>query len=80
MRTVIVRIYANEETISGNFRLVREEDPRCDILYDIGNATIIMHGAFKGMKFCVKTDLKIREGKITAVGKNMLRVENAKEY
>lgn len=77
---IIVRIYANEETISGNFRLVREEDPRCDILYDIGNATIIMHGAFhKGMKFCVKTDLKIRDGKITAVGKNMLRVENAKE-
>ncbi|TAH72903.1 MAG: glycoside hydrolase family 95 protein [Anaerolineaceae bacterium] len=77
---IIVRIYAREELISGNFWLTREEDPRCDISYDLGNATIIMHGAFhKGMRFCVKTDLKIRGGKITHVGENMLRVEDARE-
>jgi len=77
---IIVRIYAGEEPVSGNFRLVREEDPRCDISYDLGNATIIMHGAFHGgMKFCVKADLKIRGGKISKAGSNMLRVEGAKE-
>lgn len=77
---IIVRIYAREELISGNFWLTREEDSRCDISYDLGNATIIMNGAFhKGMDFCVKTDLKVRGGTITPVGENMLRVEGAYE-
>jgi len=75
-----VRIYAREELFSGNFWLYRKEDPRCDISFELGNATIIMHGAFhKGMKFCVKADLRIREGKIIPVGKNILRVENSRE-
>lgn len=77
---IIVRIYAEEETISGDFWLCREEDPRCDISYDLGNATIIMHGAFhQGMKFCVKTDFKVREGSIKSVSDNTLRIEDAKE-
>lgn len=77
---IIVRIYAKEELISGNFWLDREDDPRCDISYNRGKATIIMHGAFhQGMKFCVKTDIKIRGGKITPVGENKLRVEDSHE-
>lgn len=77
---LITRIYAREETISGTFWLDRVEDPRCDISYDIENEAIIMHGAFhQGMKFCVKADLQIRGGKITPLGENKLRVENALE-
>jgi len=77
---IIVRIYADEKPISGNFWLLRQEDPRCDISFDLGNEAIIMHGAFhKGMRFCVKADLRIRDGKVIPVGKNMLRVEDSKE-
>ena len=76
----IVRIYAREEKISGTFWLDRKEDPRCDTSFDLGNATIIMHGAFhRGMQFCVKADLKLRGGKIIPVGENKLRVEDALE-
>ncbi|HHU74479.1 MAG TPA: glycoside hydrolase family 95 protein [Clostridiales bacterium] len=77
---IIVRIYAREEKISGTFWLDRKEDPRCDTSFDLGNATIIMHGAFhRGMQFCVKADLKLRGGKIIPVGENKLRVEDALE-
>lgn len=77
---IIVRIYANEEVVSGTFWLDRIVDPRCDISFDSGNATIIMHGAFHhGMKFCVKADLKIRGGKIYPLENHRLRVEDAKE-
>ena len=50
---IIVRIYAREEKISGTFWLDRKEDPRCDTSFDLGNATIIMHGAFhRGSNLC----------------------------
>lgn len=77
---IITRIYAREEQISGTFWLDRAKDSRCDISYDLGNATIILHGAFhQGMKFCIKADLKVRGGKIVPVGEHQLRVENARE-
>lgn len=77
---IIVRIYAGEELLSGNFWLCRQEDPRCDISFDLENSAVIMHGAFhEGMKFCVTADLKIREGRIIPVGENTLRVEDSRE-
>ena len=77
---LITRIYAREEAISGTFWIDREEDPRCDISYELGDDTILMHGAFhQGMNFCVKVDLKIRGGIIVPQGTNKLRVEKARE-
>jgi len=77
---LITRIYAREEMLNGTFWLTREEDSRCDISYELNHGSILMHGAFhQGMKFCVKADLKIRGGSIVPLGKNKLRVENARE-
>lgn len=77
---IITRIYAREEAISATFWLDRAPDSRCDIRYDMGNATMIMHGAFhRGMKFCVKADIKIRGGRIKPIEGNRLLVEDAKE-
>jgi alpha-L-fucosidase 2 len=77
---IVTRIYAREEFISGVFWLDRIPDLRCKVTHDMGNATMIMHGAFHmGMKFCVKADLKIRGGKIYPIEGHKLRVENARE-
>ena len=77
---IITRIYAREEPVSGTFWLERAEDERCDISYELGDNTILMHGVFhQGMKFCVTADLKIRGGKIIPIEGNRLRVEDALE-
>lgn len=77
---IVVRVYAREELINGDFWLQRETDERCKISYDFGNATIVMHGEFKeGMKFCVKADFKIKGGFIEQLPDNRLRVKDARE-
>ncbi len=77
---IITRIYAREEEISGSFWLDRLPDPRYTVTHDLGNATMILHGAFhQGMKFCVKADFKIRGGRIYPMDGNKIRVENTKE-
>lgn len=77
---IIVRISAEGEPVSGNFWIERMEDPRCDISYELGSATIIMSGCFHGgLKFCAKADIKINGGKIIQLGHNRLRVEDATE-
>ena len=77
---IIVRIYAEEKLISGTFWLDRIKDSRCDIQYDMGNATMLMLGEFRrGMKFCVKADIKARGGKIHPTKGNRLTVTDAKE-
>ncbi|NLZ81278.1 MAG: hypothetical protein GX913_05690 [Clostridiales bacterium] len=77
---IIVRIYAEGAPISGTFWLNRVEDPRCNVDYELGNATILMLGEFeKGLHFCVKADIKIDEGSITPKGANQLYIKDAKE-
>ena len=77
---IIVRIYADGAPVSGNFWLGRVDDPRCDINYDLGAATIIMSGSFHGgLSFCAKADIKTTDGKIIPIGDNKLRVEDATE-
>jgi len=77
---LIVRIYAEGQPFGGTFTLKRTSDPRCTVSYELGSATIIMHGAFEnGTKFCVKADLKAEDGEIRAVGDNSLEITNTKE-
>jgi alpha-L-fucosidase 2 len=77
---IIVRIYAEGAPVSGEFWLERMEDPRCDISFELGDATIIMNGSFHGgLKFCAKADIKITEGTIEPVSKNKLRINDATE-
>lgn len=77
---IVVRIYAEGAPISGTFWLNRVEDPRCNVDYELGNATILMLGEFeKGLHFCVKADIKIDEGSITPKGANQLYIKDAKE-
>lgn len=77
---IIVRIYADGEEISGNFYLDRVDDPRCQIQYETTNESILLHGRFiDGLSFCVKSDLHIKDGKISKIDNRTLRVEGAKE-
>ncbi len=77
---IIVRIYANGHTISGDFYLERIDDARCDVAYETAHDGIMLKGGFKGgLNFCVKSDIRISEGFIYPIGDNKLRVENTKE-
>ncbi|MDF2801980.1 MAG: alpha-L-fucosidase 2 precursor [Anaerocolumna sp.] len=77
---IIVRIYANEDYISGNFYLERILDTRCQVSYETTEQGIVLNGSFsKGLNFCVKSDIRIKEGSVFPIGENKLRVENTKE-
>ena len=77
---IIIRIYAEEETISGTFWLNRVEDPRCNVAYESTTDSLLMHGEFhQGMKFCAKADIKNREGQVYPLDNQRLYVKDAKE-
>lgn len=77
---IMVRIYADGNEIGGDFFLERIADTRCSISYEADNQGIILRGSFhKGLNFCVKADIRTKEGHVFPIGENKLRVENAKE-
>jgi alpha-L-fucosidase 2 len=77
---IIIQIEADGRDLNGEFWLERVFDPRCDINYEIGPATIIMSGEFHGgLKFCAKADIKTKQGTILVCDNNRLRVTGAKE-
>lgn len=77
---IIIQIEADGKNVNGEFWLERVSDPRCDINYEVGPTSIIMSGEFHGgLKFCVKADIKLREGVILPWDNNKLKVVGAKE-
>jgi alpha-L-fucosidase 2 len=77
---IIVRLFAEGDTLDGEFWLERTADPNCEIRYEYGAATIIMSGSFhKGLSFCAKADIKVQGGRILPAENHRIKVEDAKE-